>query len=112
MPTYTHTCGKCALTFDDMRSAEFCGNTVPCPTCGGNSPRDWEAEARGHVSAPAECPEQFSDAAGVHPSQIAEAKAKFPHHRFLPDGRMIFKGQREKDRVLRDIGFVEHDRMR
>ena len=51
--------------------------------------------------------EQYSDALGVHPEQIAEAKAKFPDHRFHPDGRMIFSSASEKKRVMKDLGF--HD---
>lgn len=78
----------------------------PCPHCSTLSPRDISEEARtGNFG---ESEEQYSEAAGVHPSQIAEARAKFPSHRFLPDGRMIFKGQREKERVLKDLGFVEY----
>lgn len=75
---------------------------VTCPLCG------LQAERIISRSRNAEPPTMYSEAAGIHPSQIPEALARFPNHRFTPDGRMIFDSQREKDRVLKDIGFVDH----
>jgi hypothetical protein len=51
----------------------------------------------------------YSDAAGVHPDQIAECKARFSHHEFTQDGRMIFRSKSHRDRCLRDIGMVDKD---
>jgi hypothetical protein len=50
----------------------------------------------------------LSDALGVHPSQIAEAQSKFPHHNFTPDGRMVIRSHTERNRILKELGF--HDR--
>ena len=76
--------------------------TPACPICGGKTHRVFNSGNN------AEAPDLYSEAVGVHPSQIKEAQAKFPHHRFAPDGRMIFSSQREKDRVLKDLGYVDH----
>lgn len=78
------------------------GESIPCPSC------LMPAQLTQDKTINAEAPEMYSEAVGVHPSQIAEAQRQFPHHRFTPDGRMIFKGQREKDRVLKDLGYVDH----
>jgi hypothetical protein len=51
----------------------------------------------------------LSNALGVAPNQIAEMQKKFPHHRFAPDGRMIFRSHQERNRVLKDLGFVDKD---
>jgi hypothetical protein len=51
----------------------------------------------------------LSDALGVHPSQIAEAKRRFPHHNFAPDGRMILGSHYERKRVLKDLGMHDRD---
>lgn len=75
---------------------------MTCPTCGKEAkvvPPDRNAEAQEYESV----------ALGIHPTQIAEAREKFPHHRFLSNGNMLIKGQREKDRVLKDLGYVEYD---
>jgi hypothetical protein len=70
--------------------------------------RDYPAEARSLDFA--EPADQYSEAAGVHPSQIPEAKTKFPHHEFHPDGRMIFHNQHHKSRCLKDLGFTEYSK--
>lgn len=77
-------------------------DSVTCPSCGGSTHRLVKE------SHNAEAPDLYSEAVGVHPSQIADAQKMFPHHRFAPDGRMIFSSQKEKDRVLRDLGYVDH----
>jgi hypothetical protein len=49
----------------------------------------------------------LSDAAGIHPSQIAEAKRRFPDHEFTPSGQMVFRSLSQRRRHLRDIGMVD-----
>lgn len=107
MPLYSFVC-KCGHAEDFFRPMAKSGDPCPCPKCG--QPMDRDVVAEHGASRHAECEEQYSDAAGVHPSQIAEAKARFPHHEFTPDGRMIFRGQRHKERCLKDLGFVEYDK--
>lgn len=109
MPTYCYDCKKCGNAEERVLPMSQSGELQTCPKCHYLMDRDISAEGN-HAVRFAEAPEQFSEAAGVHPSQIAECVARFPHHEFTPDGRMVFHGQRHKDRCLRDIGFVEHDR--
>lgn len=45
---------------------------------------------------------------GVAPSQIEEAKRRFPDHEFAPDGRMIIRSYQQHKQVLRDLGFTEY----
>jgi hypothetical protein len=47
----------------------------------------------------------YSEALGVHPSQISEAKRRFPDHEFLPDGRMVIRSTAQRNRVFRDLGW-------
>jgi hypothetical protein len=47
----------------------------------------------------------FSEALGIDPSQIQEARARFPHHDFLPDGRMVIRSTAERERIRKDLGF-------
>lgn len=78
------------------------GEEVKCPDCGANAVPYHEGK---HACAP----DQLSEAAGIHPNQIPEAMRRFPHHEYTPDGRMVFHGQKHKDRCLKDIGMVEYD---
>lgn len=75
----------------------------PCPECGNPGKR--LVEDGGRTAGFRQI--QYSRALGVDPSQIAEAKAKFPHHEFAPDGRMIFENAQQLDRAKKDLGF-EH----
>lgn len=47
----------------------------------------------------------YSEALGVHPSQITDAKRRFPHHNFTADGRMILANSAEVKRVRADLGW-------
>jgi hypothetical protein len=79
------------------------GETPPCPECGKASARlDLEPKSTAGFRQI-----QYSRSLGVNPDQIAEAKRKFPHHEFAPDGRMIFENAKQLDRVKKDLGF-EH----
>lgn len=51
----------------------------------------------------------LSEALGVNPSQINEAKQRFPHHNFTPDGRMILSSHTERRQVLKELGFRDWD---
>lgn len=105
MPMYSFQC-DCGKKEESILPMSMSSEPHPCPVCGQAMKRDYAAEAGSqHFAEP---PTMYSDAVGVHPHQIAEAQARFPHHRFTPDGRMIFDSQREKERVLKDIGFVDH----
>lgn len=74
----------------------------PCPHCG--APVSRTATGRGGGASTA----YLSDALGVAPNQIAEAKARFPHHEFAPDGRMVIKSPEHRKQVLREIGYADY----
>jgi hypothetical protein len=52
----------------------------------------------------------LSDSLGVAPKQIAEAQQRFPHHEFLPDGRMVIRSHSQYKRVLKDLGFADKNK--
>lgn len=110
MPLYCYECVACNKVFEAFRRMSEALDTYRCPDCGKGCSRAYWAEFS--FTQGGDPVEQYSEAAGVHPSQIEECKRRFPHHDFLPDGRMIFRGQRHKDRCLKDLGFVEYDRPR
>lgn len=107
MPLYSFVCG-CGHTEDFFRPMAKSGDPCPCPKCGLPMNRDVVAEHG--TSKNAEAGEYYSDALGVHPSQIAEAKRQFPHHEFLPDGRMIIRNYQHRQRVMKDLGYIEYDK--
>jgi hypothetical protein len=50
----------------------------------------------------------LSEALGVHPSQIDEARRRFPHHEFAPDGRMVIKSVAHRKKVLKELGYADY----
>ena len=46
---------------------------------------------------------------GVHPSQIDEAKKRFPDHEFTPEGSAVFNSSQHRKKCLRDVGYVDLD---
>lgn len=108
MPLYSHRCGQCGHAEDFVRSMAQSADLPDCPVCHIPMPRDIVAE---HGSSKnAEAGEYYSEALGVHPNQIAEAKRLFPHHDFLPDGRMIVRNYQHRKRVMKDLGYIEYDK--
>jgi hypothetical protein len=71
-----------------------------CPFCGGPVHRKGD-EFRPTL-------EYYSDALGVAPNQIPEAKAKFPHHEFSPDGRLRVKSPQHRKKLLKELGFRDN----
>lgn len=109
MPRYEYVCPVCGHREDQVRQMFERDHAEGCPVsgCQGHLERDVVAGMRAHADMGYQVP-LLSDAAGVHPDQIADAKRAFPHHEFAPDGRMIFRSHSQRERVLRDLGM--HDR--
>jgi putative FmdB family regulatory protein len=103
MPFYDYICSA-GHRQSLLRSMMDSNALTVCPECGKEMKRDWSTAVtvQGEWVNP-----QYSEAAGVMPEQIAECKARFPHHEFTPDGRMIFRSRQHKTRCLKDIGMVE-----
>lgn len=94
-------CEKCR----DKRGHEVSDEGLKCRDCGSIHPSSFqESHTVNAWTDPI-----LSDAAGIHPDQIPEAKAKFPHHNYTEDGRMIFRSKRERKRHLKDIGLIDKD---
>lgn len=107
MPVYVYSCPACKKyseehihRIEDRDARHF---HMTCPIEPGQVLlRDLQAE---HSPRNAEEPEYYSDALGVHPSQIAEAKSRFPGHDFSPDGRMRIKNASHRRKVMKELGM-------
>jgi putative FmdB family regulatory protein len=104
MPTYCYKCESCNIPSEAFLPISRRNQPPACPFCHKETLlRDMTAERAGietDFSKPV-----YSEGLGVHPSQIAEAKARFPHHNFASDGRMIIRSSKEVKRVRRDLGW-------
>jgi hypothetical protein len=49
----------------------------------------------------------ISEAWGVAPQQVEEAKRQHPHHEFTPTGAMVMRNTRQYERVRRDLGIQD-----
>lgn len=54
----------------------------------------------------------ISNALAISPDQIHDAKRRFPHHNFRPDGAMIINSLTEYNRVLKDLGYADKNKSR
>ena len=105
MPFYAFKC-ECGKTDEVLRTMAHSGDPHTCPVCGKEMSRDIGAEHG--ESRQGESQGYLSDALGVHPNQIAEARKLFPHHEFHPDGRMVIHNRRHQDKVLKELGYVSY----
>lgn len=112
MPMYHYECSKCGHKERDLAPMAKSEEPIECEKCGGESRRDYSSTAgagrmngiMGDWAEPI-----LSEAAGIAPDQIPEATARFPHHQYTPDGRMVFKSKQHRKRCLQDIGMVDRD---
>ncbi len=107
MPIYSYQCEKCGAVEDSYRLVEFRNDPLPCVGCCGHMIRCLANEVGG-VQTDWVDP-LLSDAAGVHPDQVADARSRFKHHEYTDDGRMIFRSKKHRDRCLKDIGMHDKD---
>lgn len=110
MPIYQYKCGVCGALDDEFRQITDRDDPSRCLNrkCIGKRIRDVVGSMRPHTDMGYQTP-IFSDALGVHASQVAEAQARFPNHKFLPDGRMVFSSHSERQKVMRDLGYHDRD---
>ena len=107
MPDYLYTCDECGRTFGRLRAMKYRNRPLACPECEGMIRRDTDAERAElgmGIGVPSNWP-QVSPQAGVHPNQVAEARRRFPHHRFNKSGDMIFRSAAHRRQCLKDIGM-------
>lgn len=105
MPMYCHKC-SCGHKLEKLRPMSESGNAVACPVCGLEMSRDYEAEMGSNTSG--EGTGYWSEALGVMPEQIAEAKRRFPHHEFSPDGRMRVNNPQHRKKILKELGYADY----
>lgn len=113
MPRYAY---ECALhhRLDQVRTIDDRDTPKLCPVCDEAKvctplQRDVIGSMPVHTTEKEYEKPIFSDALGVHPSQINEAKQKFPHHEFTPDGRMILRSHTQRNRAMKDLGYHDKD---
>jgi hypothetical protein len=99
-------CPKCGLRDEIVAPITKAPQTSKC-ACGSDAQRDRQAELGGVQTDWAE--PILSDAAGVMPSQVAEARARFPHHEYLNDGRIVFRSRRQRASILRELGYHDNN---
>jgi hypothetical protein len=70
---------------------------VCCPVCARPCRRETGGSQQGFHTL-------YSDAMGVHPSQVAEHRRLNPHIPMTDDGRVIIKSARENERICKALG--------
>lgn len=111
MPTYCYTAEDDGETVERVFVMGKAPGKITLP--GGRSAfRDYRAEQSGPHSSPGTWP-QHSTAAGVMPSQIAEAqaasvKAGVPTQ-FTADGEAIFTSRKHRRDYLKSVGMHDRD---
>lgn len=115
MPVYTFACPVCHYREDHIRRVDERNNPALCPICAANHDlvsvpfmeRDAMSEQTGRPPEMGYSSPMYSEALGVAPNQVDDARRRFPDHKFTPDGRMILESHKERNRVLKDLGFVD-----
>jgi hypothetical protein len=102
MPFYVYRCTS-GHVHDEVRKIDYRNYPSTCPVCKMDATRFLGGE---HVNAQNDFEHPvYSEALGVHPSQVAEAKRKFPHHEFTSNGLMVIRSTQERERIRKDLGF-------
>jgi putative FmdB family regulatory protein len=101
---YDYRCPDCGIEFEEVHPMSEYDKDTPCPECG--------AVATRLISCPTVYAENIcrvSQALGVHPSQIPEARKIHPGAEFTADGAMKIKDRTEKLKRLKERNWVEYD---
>lgn len=110
MPTYQYECKKCKHVADHVRSISGRDDQLSCPVpnCGADMKRDVIASMSGVSSANEEYDQPVvSHSLGVPVHQLNEARSRFPHHEYQPDGKLVIRSHAERRRVLTDLGYTD-----
>lgn len=112
MPAYLYTCCKCAQTTQRITTVAKLRKHVKCPTCGDVAHRDFVAEHRGFAHKPGNWPMR-SDAAGVLPIQIGEAREESIKRgvptEFTKDGQAIFTSAEHRKKYCESHGMYDRN---
>ena len=107
LPVYCYTCPKCQNVQEEFRSIDQRADPLACEECASAMERDISEELGGVQTDWAE--PIYSEAAGVGPEQVAQARAVNKNHEYTDDGRMIFRSKGHRKQCLKDLGMVDRD---
>ena len=107
---YCYRCPSCGRLFERRLPMSECDSEQRCE-CGAVARRDYVAEHCGQRAGQAGWP-LVSEAAGVHPSQIGEAKELIRRKagvdcQFTSDGNPIFTSMEHRRKCLRAMGYQD-----
>jgi len=102
MPIYCFRCPKCGQREESLRRFSQSDDPKDCPACGAAMLRDLRAEV---PAKPAGFETIWSEALGVHPSQVAEHRRVHPDIPIRDDGCVGISSYRENVRICKKLGF-------
>lgn len=95
---------------DQPRACPRClAKDLPQDVAVPNLQRDVAESMRVHTDLGYQQP-IYSDSMGIEPSAVAQARRDNPHHEYTDDGRMVFRSHQQRERILRESGFVDKGR--
>ena len=86
-----------------------------CPKCGSGTftlrfcREKPKKEPLINIDATMQSRERWSDAMGVHPSQIPEAMKRYPGSVYDKEGRLLIRNRAHKKYEMKRRGYVEYD---
>ena len=112
MPIYQFQCEQCGERLERIMPVQRFKFHPRCPQCGQKMFRDVIGEQRGVASLPGTWP-MYSDAAGVAPKQVQEARAHsvrigIPTD-FTSDGRAVFTSRLHRKRYCEAVGLYDRN---
>lgn len=102
MPIYCFKCSQCGQRKDALRRFSQRNDRMGCPVCGAPMRRDLLAEV---PAKPAGFETIWSEALGVHPSQVAEHRRIHPDVPIRDDRCVGISRYRENVRICKKLGF-------
>jgi hypothetical protein len=79
-------------------------DAVTCPSC--NQAAHQNRQSDKHAGLDYDQP-VISHTLGVPIRQLDEARRRFPHHEYTPEGKLVIRNHAERRRVLTDLGYTD-----
>ena len=107
MPIYTYSCKECGAEPEEIRPVAECEEDLECPECGGVAKR---TIGNAHTTEQAfDRPVLSRSLAIPCPKQRAQMQKLHPDRKYLPDGRLVIKSHAQRNKILKEEGYVDHD---
>lgn len=107
MPIYNYRCSVCGAVHTEVTTSIH--QDVPqVDHCGVPMGRDYSLNSRHSFSAGYSKP-ILSDGLGVMPKQLDQARALHPDREYMPDGRLVMRSHRDRERYLREDGYHDNN---